>query len=577
MGKLENLEQLILEARSVNSCEFEVEEDFKEDLREKLYNHYLNSQNIGIMAKLKSITLNWKVMLASLGVLLLVAFVAGGGAYLLTRNKSEESESVVLLAANLAVADGDVEIKRGDDDRWMEGKQGDVLNESDSIRTDAESRAVLELDNGDAVRLNASSEVRLESMDPTAVVMDQVSGESYSRVASSETNTYTIKGQGVEAQAMGTAYTFSTDEEKKQVVVSVYESRVQLNVEEKEVAELNKAVVNTEKNEVKVEEMSEEDFNKEFAEWNKEKDKEADVECYEETGPEVTITEPADGTEVESSVTSIAVKGTVTDSESALRKIKVNGTVYTSKDENGKGFNPSDGTFDVDVALNEGDNVITIVAYDIYWNAGEDVSITVKRKVNETPTPENYFYVASASSPAAGKISVTWAMSGYSAPKGFKAVAAVGKMPVYPGDKYAYKSEPGAREATITGLPAGTYNVRVCIYTGSGCSSYTTNYKVVEVSGESSGVNSISLSGTGANVSWSVDGYSSQGFKVVWSKTSGPTYPCRGTDQYHYLSDSNAKSDTLSAFDGAGTYYVRVCEYLGGKCGVYSNQITVNL
>lgn len=90
-------------------------------------------------------------------------------------------------------------------------------------------------------------------------------------------------------------------------------------------------------------------------------------------------------------------------------------------------------------------------------------------------------------------------------------------------------------------------------------------------------VNSIALSGSGANINWDIDGYSGQGFKVVWSKNSGPTYPCRTGDQYHYYSESNKRSDTLDAFSGAGTYYVRVCEYLGGKCGKYSNEIKLTL
>jgi hypothetical protein len=29
--------------------------------------------------------------------------------------------------------------------------------------------------------------------------------------------------------------------------------------------------------------------------------------------------------------------------------------------------------------------------------------------------------------------------------------------------------------------------------------------------------------------------------------------------------------------NGAGTYYVRVCEYVGGACGVYSNELTVSM
>lgn len=91
-------------------------------------------------------------------------------------------------------------------------------------------------------------------------------------------------------------------------------------------------------------------------------------------------------------------------------------------------------------------------------------------------------------------------------------------------------------------------------------------------------VKALLLKADGRMVKWMVDGYSAQGFKVVWSKTSGPTYPNRESDRYQYFDSSSATSSSeLEAFDGAGTYYVRVCEYLGGSCGVYSNEVKVQL
>lgn len=95
---------------------------------------------------------------------------------------------------------------------------------------------------------------------------------------------------------------------------------------------------------------------------------------------------------------------------------------------------------------------------------------------------------------------------------------------------------------------------------------------------DSGEVISISLASAGGSlVKWQAKGISDKGFKVVWSKVSGPTYPNRATDRYHYLSDPASYKDYVSAFDGPGTYFVRVCEYLGGACGVYSNQISVSL
>jgi hypothetical protein len=112
--------------------------------------------------------------------------------------------------------------------------------------------------------------------------------------------------------------------------------------------------------------------------------------------------------------------------------------------------------------------------------------------------------------------------------------------------------------------------------------NYFNNSKPVEDEDNSDNDNSgvvsaIKLSGSGNNVSWVTTGYSKNGFKIVWSKNQNPTYPTREGDQYIYLSDSSASSTSLSAFSGSGTYYVRVCEYLGGACGKYSNQITVSL
>lgn len=90
-------------------------------------------------------------------------------------------------------------------------------------------------------------------------------------------------------------------------------------------------------------------------------------------------------------------------------------------------------------------------------------------------------------------------------------------------------------------------------------------------------VSSITASVNGNTVKWSTVGYSKNGYKIVWSKNSNPTYPNRDGDKYVYLSEPSTSSTTLEAFNGAGTYYVKVCEYLGGSCGMYSNEVTISL
>lgn len=98
-----------------------------------------------------------------------------------------------------------------------------------------------------------------------------------------------------------------------------------------------------------------------------------------------------------------------------------------------------------------------------------------------------------------------------------------------------------------------------------------------EAAAPTSSVRSITLTGTGTSVRWTVDGNPAQGVKVVWSKNQSPTYPPREGDRAEYHSNPTDSEATISAFDGAGKYYVRICEYNNGSCGVHSNQIEVQL
>jgi len=180
--------------------------------------------------------------------------------------------------------------------------------------------------------------------------------------------------------------------------------------------------------------------------------------------------------------------------------------------------------------------------------------------------------------------SIKWTVDGSSA-GGFKVVWSKNTRPTYPcrsGDKYDYLSDSKATSDTLTAFDgSGTYYVRVCEYLGGKCGVYSNEITLnLTADGDHSKVTSIELKdedGDGKNITWKVNGYSAQGYKIVWSKNENPTYPTRDGDQYHYYSDPNKLADSINAFTGTGTYYVRVCEYLGGTCGVYSNQITVTL
>lgn len=178
---------------------------------------------------------------------------------------------------------------------------------------------------------------------------------------------------------------------------------------------------------------------------------------------------------------------------------------------------------------------------------------------------------------------ISWSVDGYSA-QGYKVVWSKNTNPTYPtrdGDKYNYYTDPAKNSDTLTAFDgSGKYYVRVCEYLGGACGVYSNQISLNLTSdSDYSVVTAITLqdSGNNKNITWKVDGYSKSGYKVVWSKNEHPVYPTRTGDQYHYFSDPNTLSDDISAFSGDGIYYVRVCEYLGGKCGVYSNEIKMTL
>jgi hypothetical protein len=175
-------------------------------------------------------------------------------------------------------------------------------------------------------------------------------------------------------------------------------------------------------------------------------------------------------------------------------------------------------------------------------------------------------------------INLGWVVTNVDTSKGFKLVKSTEVNPVYPGNSAAYLN-PGTTSYSISLTDGKTYHFRVCQYTGASCGVYSNDIVVTAPKVADGVVSKIELFSYATNqVKWYITGLSDLGVKVVWSKTSGPTYPTRATDKYHYYGDTATyKIDTLDAFDGPGTYYVRVCEYLGGSCGVYSNEIQINL
>ncbi len=482
------------------------------------------------------------------------------------------------LAAHLSLADGQVEIWNGSE--WKSVETGVTLAGQSQLRTGENSKAVLEFDEGSALRLDENTHVILEEINNKNISVAQVVGETYSRVNKTSGLTYKVKSGDAETTALGTAFGVATEKSnwvkkgEKKVIIKVVESKVKVKIMkneetlEKEVSEgeelivdMTKPIEDTAKKIVLSKEETAQDG---FYAWNRTEDSEKSYPLgvlSDVTPPEIKITEPLDGVETE--LLRVAVRGT-TEPDA---KIFVNGAEAKN----------TDGAFEKIVDLKVGGNTIAVKAKDDSGNSTEK-NITVTRKGVAVQALPLYLkgWVDTEG------VHLSWTLSGITAPKGFKLVKSLAAYPAYPGDSAIYLN-PETRSYTWKILDGKTWHFRVCVYEGGACGTYSNDLKLTAkssnaASGEIYGT--LSLTGwikTGRIVvlSWALSGNSPYGYKLVKSSEPNPVYP---GNEYYYTSSPDMKGSYTWDVKEAGTYHFRVCAYNGGGgCVFYSNDYSVTV
>lgn len=175
------------------------------------------------------------VMLAVAGLVIVAAALAwlllvGKKDPSTTNSGTDTTVAVPIEQPKLGIAatitDGIVEYMQGDTE-WKTITDDISLSEGDSVRTGEDSRAVLTLDDGSAIRLDANTTIKLTSLTANQVQVEHLDGIAYSRVVPSSERTYTILIDDTQYQALGTAFTtVSSDTENG---VQVFESSVKVN------------------------------------------------------------------------------------------------------------------------------------------------------------------------------------------------------------------------------------------------------------------------------------------------------------------------------------------------------------
>jgi hypothetical protein len=175
-------------------------------------------------------------------------------------------------------------------------------------------------------------------------------------------------------------------------------------------------------------------------------------------------------------------------------------------------------------------------------------------------------------------VRLSWSVGGLSVPKGFKIVKSLSPNPVFGRDDAVYISNSSQVSYDWTIKDGKTYNFRVCVYDGSGCSNYSNNIAITapkyEANSEPAPSGSLTLIHAGGNsFTWQLSGSAPYGYKLVYSDSTkaNPSYP----DDNPQFFGAGLTSGSIGA--SSGSYNVRVCMYYKGSCVNYSNQVTVNL
>ncbi|MCA9383812.1 FecR domain-containing protein [Candidatus Dojkabacteria bacterium] len=472
MDNKNNLEQLLKDAK-VAAKDTTVSDEFSNNLKEHLFKVYLEdsqkSATSTIFDYINNLSLGLKVGLSFflIALLSIVSFYAvTGGDSNLDPNFLANNSNLDYLS-QLTHLEGTINITDADGNTIQAAEDSEIQVGS-IVNTNSDSKAEISFANGSTLRLDENTSVAMTTITADSISIDLKSGKVFTRNTDNSDTTLTISNIAITDSLVA----YSAEFVETNITLSALENDLNftLNGTINSLDEFETASVNLDDNSFVVAELSEDIYKSDFLTWNRSLDVVYGYE-YDNIPPSISITSPEDGFSTDD--TFIAILGMVSDS-SNLRKIIINNIEYMAF-HNEKGFNPEDGSFNVDVPLSEGDNQIDIYAYDKYWNESTE-SLVVNRN---TPPANNdeYEVVVPTKAPAdhylqvlsaigGCSINMSWQSTGYNTSYGYKVFYSVNPNPTGPGTTY------NSNSASINGLPSEEYYVGVCIKDSiNGCAS----------------------------------------------------------------------------------------------------------
>jgi hypothetical protein len=159
--------------------------------------------------------LNWKPVVAGLGVLLIIIILVCTGGKEASSSlslKIAQKEGEALFSANGAV--------------WEFADVGTLLSSEGVLRTSQGAKAMLQAPEGSFIRVGENTEFKVTSIGDSSILLTQNSGRTFHRVKKSDDLHYQVSALGNILKVTGTAFDLSVNPTEKRINVKVLEGEV---------------------------------------------------------------------------------------------------------------------------------------------------------------------------------------------------------------------------------------------------------------------------------------------------------------------------------------------------------------
>jgi len=464
------------------------------------------------------------------------------------------SDTPVPATAKVVITSGDIFVKRDD---WAKLNNHDQLSPGSEVKSSANSKATITLPDNSLIRLDSHTDIKLESFGLADVVIEQISGTAYHRIAPQSPAIYHVKHDTAEIIALGTGFNVTADKNKLNILVT--ESRVKTkiyeNLERENIVNMRtidegyEATIDLSQPNDKMIDSQPVELSKlldnEWLVWNKNEDQNLNLSLgVFANNINLKISEPTQ-TEFTTTLNKLTIKG----------ETEAGAEIFVG----GKEVKNDNGQFTTDINLLAGANKLEVVVKKDKKLNKQIFNV----KFDATSTPLKLTATVKEKN-----IEFTW-----------EATADVKDFENYqltlvstdPKDTKKQTIDATRKNYTWENLPDNTYSISLCALKSNSCLAQSNEVSAVIGEVKKEIKLTAKADGQTVNLTWTYSGPETKNLKVIINSEPDPVYP---TNSSHTASKSTGYDWTDLE---PGKYYFRVCALVDNQCDFYSNNAAVTI